>query len=287
MTQHKDNEHLDEEILGSLVAGTLSEGTRARAMDHVVACPECLSAYTDLVELGSERDRAPDRFRVTADRAHFYGQMSTRDATGARRRPRGRWLAVAATLAVLVPAIFLLARGDRLESGYWDPIRAQLGVESSAELIYPEIAGIITPEGPAYRNRTGSGPGVAEATEEARQRFLENETPESGFWYSAGLISQGHLDRVSPVLYGLRSRFPDDPRILQLSAILAYRQNDLEAARDLLMKVPGDPAARFNLAYVLAELGDVEAAHSVLTDLLTSSPPDFISERALTVLDSR
>jgi len=97
-------------------------------------------------------------------------------------------------------------------------------------------------------------------------------------------LAAGRRDLARNLLDSERSAGHDDADLRVLNGILSYQELEVaEAEKDFraaLEERPGDPVARFNLAFVLAELGKNGEAAALFEQLASDEDHDLIRHRA-------
>ncbi len=138
------------------------------------------------------------------------------------------------------------------------PVLQRLGEMSHVGLVYPRVDDLGETSGTDYRagGQHGSAPDLSAWAERLAGQPADTN---AAFWLAAGHLGQGQIDRADDVLRRALNQTPTARDLRHLAAIVAYRRNDLDAARSaldtLLQMRPDDQLAAFNLAVIDDESG--------------------------------
>jgi tetratricopeptide (TPR) repeat protein len=294
--------HLSVDEIAVLAEGEVGAQERDTALAHLAICRSCMAVYADAVRYRAAWLARPDLFRTPDTLVRFALEALRRDEGPPTRRTRvptpvAPMVAVAATF-VIVAGVALVWGG--FGRGHGDsklaaPIRTALETSSATGLVIPGgERGANTPP-PGLRSGDAVTPlDLETAVEQARTRYESGQrSPADGYAVAAGLLALGQLDAARGYSDEARRRAPEDFRLHVLAANIAYRSNDLGTAerelRSALQIRRGDPVASLDLALVLSEKGQTDAAIRVLTPLAGtgSGPVSARSRRELAALRGR
>lgn len=243
-------DHLSDADLAALVDGALGEGRNA-ARAHLAECPRCMSAYAELVRIGTEwagRSAAP----------------LPRPQARRRRRALLVPVALAAAAIVVVGVVRLATRPP-------EPPPLLPGAELLAAVQRYSTVGLalvpvrVPQNAPAYRSPAlADEDAVLDAVAELDRRYADAPSPDLAFWRAAGLLAAGQSRAAAAVVAEALVRFPDSGPVLIAAAAAAYQNDDVTRAEELLARVRPDDAvaalARKNLEIVRGEAGRTHVA---------------------------
>lgn len=246
-------------------------------VEHLAACRHCLAVYTEFVEVRSAMVSTPGIPEPSSRwirRGLAVAQASPRLGTVVdkpRRRPAWQLpLAGMAAAALVVVATFAIERFG-LERKR-DRIAVQARADSEGGLLYADNLP------PSLRGVRGSSndAGVDAILAEMTVRYHDGtRSPDDAFWLVAGFLSRNDLGNADAYLRDVLILFPGDERLHNLSAILAFKRNDLEAAASHLkaaISIRESSAHLYNLAVVRLEAGD-SSASALLVERVRSGFP--------------
>jgi tetratricopeptide (TPR) repeat protein len=129
------------------------------------------------------------------------------------------------------------------------------------KMVFPGTEAFLPTSQPAYRSGApDEPPDLSQSLSSLFDRFRRGDTTaDENYWLAAGCVAADEAGLAREVILASRKRSLDDWRFDAVEAILAYRMNDLDAAREKLERAvanePGSAEVHFNLAVVLHELG--------------------------------
>lgn len=296
--------------IARLLGGRSGETERAKVVTHLRTCRRCREVYWDsAAEIGFVK--AGGAFSVGADDLTERGMQvpaqvdaanKARRSTAARTSERGFWgrwrfPAVAAASVVVVAAIGLqtgrMLQQSRLSQAapeILQPIRTAVGDFSRAgEIVLPGGEAYIGQSGPVFRSLNG---GADESLARSLKRLLEeflagSRSPDVAYWLVAGYLSSNNIRTASIYAAAARERFPDDPRLNVLDAVVGYFDRDYVRSerllRDVVKSRTSDPlaaVAQVNLAIVLRDQGKGSEAREILRAVAQRHEGDPIGKRA-------
>jgi tetratricopeptide (TPR) repeat protein len=270
-------EHRSREEIARFIQDVCSERDASETYAHLVKCPDCFRQYVRLAGASSEWLRA----ELGLHRYHA---------------PIGRMRRVSVA-AVALLAVLVLA-GDQVPAYRPDPaLVAAAGYDSQMGLVMPGTEHFSAEPAPAMRAATvPESIGPAESSldralaELERRQEVRPLPADRAAWLVTGYLARGDLDRARFFAGEARRRYPDDPRLAVLSAVVAYRESRLDEAESLLREVvrraPHDPTAQLDLAVVLAGNGRVEEARHLARRVEGRWPATLPGRRARALLDA-
>jgi hypothetical protein len=251
-----------------------------------------------------------DRTFAATDELVSLGREISARSPVAPPAGKGRWwrsprmprrVLAGVAVAVIVAAVVwtgMIRRGEsnRLPAELTDPIRLAI-----AE--YFDVSGMLVPggehaaylDGPATRSGTATADSAFEASIDALyRRYRENENAGPGgrvegeYWLAVGYLVDSRLPGALYLADRLHERFPSDVRVTTLRAIIAYIDDDLDTAENLLRGVWEADAANYtaaiNLAHVLTQREEHAEAKRLLTTVRDRNPGTPLAERAEALL---
>jgi len=249
--------HPDWNDLAALAEGRA--GDRSGELEqHLAGCRRCLAAYAEAVRLrtrelvAADSLAVPPAFRRAAAGA---GPAAVSQGRPWRRRGLGAALAVIAGLVLIV----VVRPGPLADPPDVDAVREALLAQAPAGMVLPDLMPAAGSEPAVYRGPDG-GPGdLAAELAALGRRYARDPGAENAFWFGAGQLAAGQLQAASDLLREARRRHPDAMALQLLDAMASYRRSELARAetllREVLVRRPDHPEARFNLALVLQETG--------------------------------
>jgi len=245
--------HPDWNDLAALAEGRAPAGS-ADLHRHLAGCRSCAAAYAEAVRIATRLATAPESLAVPPHLAAAARGASPATVTPSRRgRP---WLrlggALAGALALLVVALALRpepAGGSRR----FPAIHAAHVEQAPAGMVLPDLTP--APGSPPVVYRDGGAANLAAALDALASAYR-------------AAPAANRSAAATALVREARHRHPDDRRLQILDSLASYRRSDLGRAetllREILVRDPRDPAARFDLALVLQELGRGAEARAVL-----------------------
>lgn len=312
--------HLDAESLAAFADGN-RRGLPPRLWKHVLRCPACQGKLVEAVRVqhawmeGAARAPIDPALRSLAEGIPgLAGQplavapsdvhpAATNEGSrlqplhSRQLRPRRslgwlgiRWLrplTVAAGAAVVVGGIVLLISQLR-ESGPRDSagkIENAILLASSLGMALPggELAG----EGPSaiYRGDLSQDAALLLELEVLERRLAASPgTMAEHQMLIGGDIAAGRLQAANDHIDRVPESSRNEPGLLVLRAVLAYRNSDLDTAemhlRNAVRSAPNDPLIRFDLAWVLSETGRRSEAAVEIDAVQRLAPGSPLARRA-------
>ncbi len=296
--------------IARLLDGRSGEIERAKVVTHLRTCRRCREVYWDsAAEIGFIR--AGGAFSVGADDLIERGMQvpAQVDATNQARRGaagrtsergfRGRWRlpAVVAASVVVVVAVGLYtgrvlqqSRLSQAESEILQPIRTAVGDFSRAgEIVLPGGEAYVGESGPVFRSLNGgAGESLTTSLKSLLEEFLTgSRSPDVAYWLVAGYLSSNNVRTASIYVAAARERFPGDPRLNVLDAVVAYFDRDYVRSerllRDVVKSHTHDPLAaiaQVNLAIVVRDQGNIAEARDILRAVAQRHEGEPIAKRA-------
>jgi len=258
--------HPDWNDLAALAEGRAPAGS-ADLHRHLAGCRSCAAAYAEAVRIATRLATAPESLAVPPHLAAAARGASPATVTPSRRgRP---WLrlggALAGALALLVVALALRpepAGGSRR----FPAIHAAHVEQAPARIVLPDLTP--APGSPPVVYRDGGAANLDAERDALASAYRDDPAAETAFWLGAGYLAANRIEAATALVREARHRHPDDRRLQILDSLASYRRSDLGRAetllREILVRDPRDPAARFDLALVLQELGRGAEARAVL-----------------------
>lgn len=292
--------HPTAEQIAALIERGLSAEEKSSVEHHLVRCRACMAAYADGVRLRTTTSLPPDHrdadaqlhALITADVIERTGRLAE---ASPRRTGRSRvaWPAVAALVVFLAGGAWYLnsAPPGPDEPAAWAIVIADVAHDASHDgMILPGQARKRHLDRPVVRSAGHRG-----ELDEVLAGVVATG-PASGddrLLLACGHLATGDLHTVRLLaIDGLR----DEARLaswLVLSAIVAYRDNDLDRAETYLTRAlaasPMFEEARFNLGLLRSARGDTLGARALFGGLLADDDDALITVRArreLAALDS-
>jgi len=132
------------------------------------------------------------------------------------------------------------------------PVRQALSAASATGLVYPEARPPVTGAAPPATESGGLPAGFQASMDRLRARFdRAPRDPEVAYWLGAGYTVSGQLEKARAAVDIGRVHNTHEPRLWILDAILAAREGDARAARDILERFlasyPGNTLAEKDL----------------------------------------
>lgn len=281
--------HPAPELVAAWFEGTLEVSEAAGLRAHLQTCPRCMGLYAEVAEMGlshrwSDRLEAVPEGLLQRAKDLAASRSNGHDSEPHRpRRPRHRMAGVilaAAAGLIIVAAVALIVRWSGTRSEDPDPrqlatIRAAVREASRTGMV---LAAEVAAPAAALRGPVDGGdPSLSEALNDLAQAY---EAPgagrETAYWLVAGMIAEGD-PAAATILSDALERFPEDPRLQNLAAVLAYRESRLADAeaklRRLLASHPRDEVALFNLVVLLREQQRLDEADEARRRLLGMLEP--------------
>lgn len=291
--------HIALDDLAILAEGRTPAAEAEIIAEHLAECRSCMAAYADAVRYRAAWIAAPHAFEPTPELFEAglsVGGVPRAERSGASRESRTHRVAhgrmIAAVAAAVLIGIFVV--GDMARRAWRSqipaPIVAALEASSSVGLVLPGGERGAASTRPTYRGGTKLRDAELEGTVEDCLRAYESGRRGAAETYAvaAGCLVTGQITDARDYVEDGLHRYPNDFRLLVLSADIAYRESDLELAerrlREALRQRRGDPTATLDLAIVLAANGQPVEAKRWLDALVVSQAHTPIGERARRLL---
>jgi tetratricopeptide (TPR) repeat protein len=268
--------HLDEETLARIAEHGSGGDAERDAVRHIARCRTCLAAYADAV-----------RYRLALGSLHGR-RVDGALASLAPQRPASgpRWLAAAATLAVMAAATWWYGSQRQATTIGRPPELVALLEHASADgLVLPGGEGQRAVPAPTYRSPSNAIDDPSPLLERLRQRYeADRRDADALYDVSACLATSGRWGAANDYINEGRAVHPRDPRFLLLAAVLARAQSRPVEALRLLSEAramnPDDSILLLDEALVLAERGEIARARRQLQQVMALSRVPAISARA-------
>ena len=251
------NEHPDWNDLAALAEG--AELPHADDLHrHLAGCRQCAAAHAEIVRIALH----PERLVVPADLRQ--AAMAAGPASVRSRSSRPRLLpAFAAATALAAAVVFMVQMGnDQVHPA----IQSALLQQTPSGLVLPGLIPDATSASIVYRD-AGSAE-IGPELQALAAEYRHDQNVDTAFWLGSGYLAAGRLEAAADLMREARRRHPDDSRLIIVDAVAAYRRSRLDLAEALLRQIlladPGHAVARYNLALVLSESGQLEEAHILL-----------------------
>ncbi len=259
--------HPDWNHLAALAEGHPVDGAEALHR-HLAGCRRCAAAYAEAARMHARMLAAPRSLAVPAD----Y-QALARDLAGGRRRtPRRRRLLGAVAGAAVGLALLVLVRPATVhDAPELAAVRQALHEQAPSGMVLPGLQP--HPDAPPtlYRGAEADRGDLAAALLRLEQQHRRDPGSPEAFWLGAAQLAAGRLQAATDQVQAARRRHPEDLPLQLLDAVASYRRSDLGRAetllREILVRRPDHPEARFNLALVLQETGRPDEAAGLLADI--------------------
>lgn len=294
-------DHVSEQDLACLVEGTIGRQREQAVRAHVARCRRCLADYAEALRYRACLLDRPEGIRASDDLVSVGFRVTgkrTATALAARHWPRQR-PALVATLGLSAAAvavlIFALLPGrpppvTGLVEADWAVLRsAAIGV-SAAEMVLPGIYNDRGGEGTGYRSAPAvDGPRLESVIAVlARDLQAGRMTAESAYWLGVAYLATGRPQAARRTMRASLLRFPNDPRLTLLDAVIAYHESDFvhaeESLRCILATDPWDNSGLFNLGLLLTETGRTTEGRLLLERARDATVTPGLAERAEAIL---
>jgi len=292
--------HLTEETIAALVDGQLDEREAAEARDHLAACRSCTAAFSEAVRfrtlwLDDPHAFAPHESLVRAGRK-VPSLTSSPAASRRRRQPLSiGWRPVGLALGMgLIALVFFLVTqpqfgliGPNLDGASIACLTDAIVSAPTQGMVLPGAEQRPPAGTPAYRSGSPTDADLRSAVQTAETVYERGrQSADVAVWLVGGQICIGQLGKARIYVREARRRFPEEPRLALLEAIIAYRESDLDRAEHLLraemVRNPQDDLVRLNLGLLLSQRGRRGEA----TDLLQRIQNEALVPRAAALLES-
>ncbi|MFH1843539.1 MAG: tetratricopeptide repeat protein, partial [bacterium] len=193
-------------------------------------------------------------------------------------------------LAVLIFVWTSQPRHLEIPDGTRSAITVALSEGASSGMLEPAVAAFPAADLPVFRS--GASPSHHDLNVAIRElnQLAENH-PENVTvvaWLATAYLAAGQLSNARAFLEQALQWAPDDGELLQLSAIVAYRESRLDQAERQLRRVlaadPQLPTAKFNLGILLLGQGQLDEAAALLRQAGEQAPGSVLARRAQQVL---
>jgi tetratricopeptide (TPR) repeat protein len=179
-------------------------------------------------------------------------------------------------MAVLVVVALLLSKRssheDLIPPTLTAPLESELRADSQGSLLYADE---LAPEPRGTRGTPDPGGASSSLDRLLELHQSHPSNPDVAAWLISGYLATNQLRNADPFLRESLARYPDDPRFLNLAAILAYKRNSLDEAEADLRKAAArerNATVLVNLAVVRRQEGDEREAQALLKEVLTRFP---------------
>jgi hypothetical protein len=299
--------HPTEGEMARLIEGTLDAAERRRIAEHLRSCRDCFETYHDSAVYRWLFESGSPSFASTAETANAgFGIVpgsrvpGGADAEGKRSSLRRRLVFQIAAACIVVFAAAVLWHRTAERDGEHAPRPTELAPVRSALETASQWGPFVLPEGarvldrPASARRSGSVP-MNDSLKFSLDRLYSlyrADRASSGavYFLIAGKYVTGQIDIARDLAIDARRKYPEDPRIAVVEALIAYSDGDLERSARLLRAIierePDDPIASLDLAIVLAAKGDNGEARELLKNVRERFAGTPLAARAETLLKS-
>lgn len=278
--------HLTAEDLAAVVEDGASD---AGLLRHLAACPRCLAVYGEF--LAARRRWFTDPAVQTPNPELVQvGLAIGAPAPPARPRRARHTLSIAARPAAALLAAASLAvlvlsdtprwpSASRIEDGQRQLLGDRMREDSHGGLLYGDD---LIPRAPGVRG-AGTNPAVRSALGEILDRYERAPSGDAAYWLVGGLLASGRTRDAEPYLRESLAAFPEDSRLWNLAAILAYKSNDLAGAEGHLrsaLRLERSAAALVNLAIVRSQQGFEDESQDLLLEARGKFPGSPLAAHA-------
>ncbi len=247
--------HLSDAELAQLAElGRQDLPDRVRA--HLERCARCVAA---LAEVAEARKRWGSGTLEASPESWAAAGKSIAGRGARPYRPKAA-LAVGVLAPAMIAGILWLGRGSmRAVPDVPPEVRATIARSAGAGLVLPGFEEDSSEGDVVLRgNETPALRGFVDKLE-AEVRAT-GATPERAYLLAAAALAEGRLNAARAHADAGRRLAPDDVRLIVASAVVAYRESDLERAKKLLeeagRRAPGDAVVRENLIVVERAIGE-------------------------------
>lgn len=310
--QHCDKEliithesHLTDGDIARFIEGRLDAADIKRIAEHLRTCKRCFEWYQDSAVCSWLFESGSPAFASTAELAEAgFGVTPEAHDTGTAREGRVRFspkwrlaFRIAAVCVVVCAAALIWHRSVERNGEYsvsaadLAPIRAALETASRwGPCVLPGGERHLEEPGPVYRS--GAVP-LNDSLESSLERLYNiyrtgKASSDAAYYLVAGKYATGQVDIARDLASYARERYPGDPRIAVVEALIAYTDGDhgrsATLLRAILEKDPDAPVASLNLAIVLAAQGNLGEARTILESVRMRQAGTALSSRAQSIL---
>jgi tetratricopeptide (TPR) repeat protein len=306
-----NDKHLTVAEIAGLIEGRHDDAEGARLWEHLLGCERCIEIYREsVIDWGiAQADRsALSEFPELVEAGLQIAVCKKAGTSGRVKRAIlsslsalaavHRYIAsIAAILAVVAAGIWLLniegADGPSIPRTVMDPVRYAAGtISRRGPIIMHGGEYAITEKSTAKRSGFVQVENSLRSSLDYLYSRYENDsaTPEGMYWLAAGYVATGQIDLARDLVAHARKEGMDDLRMLNLEALVAYIEGDLDRAERLFASIhviyPDDPVSSINLAVVLMELGKFGESASILAEVVERFGDTPCAQRAKALLNT-
>src|SRR5262245_52942803 len=214
-------------LWAALARGEITDTEKASYASHLAQCRRCMAVYAEFTVqvLGEPQATVPPSW---VDRAMTIPQPDEREAKPRPKKRRVRWAWGAALASVVVLGLVLVNRTrapDSVPDALQSALSAELRADSQGSLVYGDQ---LPPEPRGVRGSSGDDNSTLD--ELLKMYRAHPSDPETAYWLVSTYLAHNQLRNADPFLREALRNFPEDPRFLNLAAILAYKENRLDNA---------------------------------------------------------
>ncbi len=292
--------HPPVDTLAAFAEGRLDRERADQTREHLLHCRSCHAAYAEAVRYHSLWMDRPEAFGADDELIRLGDRIAAGESAGEpAREPAGnsgrasaphpgsghRWVIrfPAALIAGVAAALILIValqtvpqtRDGAVVSGPSQIgavaiIQEAIGLMGARGMVLPRTLPATGRSGPVHRSASPSGrTQLLDAVDEVFTLYEGSDSSANlAGWLVTGQVATGQLGNAWVCAQESRRRHPRDPRFPILAAVIAYRESNLPEAerflRDALELDPINPAALFNLGFLLVELERLDEADNIL-----------------------
>lgn len=306
-----DGNHLTISEIAGLLEDHLKDSEKNRIWDHLSNCRRCMEIYRDSVIDRGLFESSPSLLRENPELVEAGLQIaareridesrgkvkSTRPSPNAQMTFRRYALAAASIVFLITAGVWLLNtdsdKSPQMPQSILGPVRHAVGtISRRGPIIMHGGEYAIAEKSGAYRS--GFVPiddSLRSSLEHLYDRYeSDTSTPDGIYWLAAGYAATGQIDLARDLVADARKNRLDELRILNLEALIAFMEGDLERAEVLFRSIsdsyPADAVSLINFAVVLKEQGKLEESSRILTNVRKSFGGTPFATRAQMLLDT-
>jgi|GEM_PF-3373343 len=318
--------HLTDHQIAALADDVMPAAERTLLEEHLRTCRSCYDAYSDTLRYSVIWQTDPSIVRADPSVAAIAHETPLRTGRSPRHemrprrlddpshgpwslpvtpRPRSRgrgwfaarrWAPVLAGFAVMIAAVAVLwhplRRSAAPDQAVWSPVRKAVEQASvGGAIVIPGTEAVAATVSPAIRSgHAEPTTAVRHALAELSRTYRNHQTaPEVAQWLISGYLAVGQLENARIYAEDARRRYPGNTRFDVLSAIVAYRSNNMARAQRLLQLAlhtnPRDGAALLNLGLVQYEQGHWDSARRTFESVQQEYAGRPLGQRAGVLID--